>query len=194
MNIFERELAGETISPADPDFPSVHEVIHNAFRLTSTLNRLDYGNKKINEILCELFGKNLDETTTLIPPFYTDFGRNTVIGKNCMIQQCCTFFDRGGITIGNGVFIGPKVNLVTLNHDMNPSNRNATIARPIVIKNNVWIGINATVLQGVTVGENAIIGAGAVVTKDVPPNTIVAGNPARMIKTIDISESKGQVT
>ena len=168
MNIFERELAGETISPSDPDFPPVHEVIHNAFKLTSKLNRLDYGDEKAREVLCELFGKELDNSTTLITPFYTDFGKNTVIGKNCMIQQCCTFFDRGGITIGNGVFIGPKVNLVTLNHDMNPLNRNATIAKPIVIEDNVWIGINATVLQGVTVGENSVIGAGAVVTKDVP--------------------------
>ncbi|MDE6834068.1 MAG: sugar O-acetyltransferase [Ruminococcus sp.] len=191
MNIFERELAGEIISPSDPDFPPVHEVIHHAFELTSELNRLNYGDKKSREILRELFGKELDESITLIPPFYTDFGKNTVIGKNCMIQQCCTFFDRGGITIGNGVFIGPKVNLVTLNHDLNLPNRSATIAKPIVIKDNVWIGINATVLQGVTVGENAVIGAGAVVTKDVPPNTVVAGNPAQIIKTIDISEHKG---
>lgn len=187
MNIFERELAGEMISPSDPDFPLILEVIHHAFELTSKLNRLDYGDIKIKEILHELFGKEIDDTTTLIPPFYTDFGKNTVIGKNCMIQQCCTFFDRGGITIGNGVFIGPKVNLITLNHDLNPANRSATIAKPIVIKDNVWIGINATILQGVTVGENAIIAAGAVVTKDVPSNTIVGGNPAKIIKMIDTS-------
>ena len=187
MNIFERELAGEKISPSDPDFPPILEVIHHAFKLTSKLNRLDYGDEKAKEILHELFGKALDDSTTLIPPFYTDFGKNTVIGKNCMIQQCCTFFDRGGITIGNGVFIGPKVNLVTLNHDLNPANRSATIAKPIVIKDGVWIGINATILQGVTVGENAVIAAGAVVTKDVPPNTIVGGNPAKIIKTIDTS-------
>lgn len=160
MNIFERELSGEIISPSDPEFPPILEVIHHAFELTSKLNSLNYGDQKAKEILCELFGKELHDSTTLIPPFYTDFGRNTVIGKNCMIQQCCTFFDRGGITIGNGVFIAPKVNLITLNHDLNPSNRSATIAKPIVIKDNVWIGINATVLQGVTVGENAVISAG----------------------------------
>ncbi len=187
MNIFERELAGETISPSDPDFQPILEVIHHAFKLTSKLNRLDYGDEKAKKILHELFGKALDDSTTLIPPFYTDFGKNTVIGKNCMIQQCCTFFDRGGITIGNDVFIGPKVNLITLNHDLNPANRSATIARPIVIKDGVWVGINATILQGVTIGENAVIGAGAVVTKDVPPNTIVGGNPAKIIKTIDTS-------
>lgn len=189
MNIFERELAGGTISPSDPDFPPIHEVIHHAFELTSKLNRLDYGDARAKEILYELFGKELDDSTTLKPPFYTDFGKNTVIGKKCMIQQCCTFFDRGGITIGNGVFIGPKVNLITLNHDLDPANRSATIAKPIVIKDNVWIGINETILQGVTIGENAVIGAGAVVTKDVPPNAVVGGNPAKIIKTIDTSNS-----
>lgn len=187
MNIFERELAGETISPSDPDFLPILEVIHHAFELTSKLNRLDYGDTKTKEILHELFGKELDDSTTLKPPFYTDFGKNTVIGKNCMIQQCCTFFDRGGITIGNGVFVGPKVNLITLNHDLDSANRSTTNAKPIVIKDNVWIGINATILQGVTVGENAVIGAGAVVTKDVPSNTVVGGNPAKIIKTINTS-------
>ena len=100
------------------------------------------------------------------------------IGKGCFIQQCCTFF----VTIGNEVFIGPKVNLITINHDVNPENRNATYGRPIVIEDKVWIGINSTILPGVKIGYGAIVGAGSVVTKDVPAMTIVAGNPARIIK------------
>lgn len=96
------------------------------------------------------------------------------------------FFDRGGITLGDNVFIGPKVNLITINHDANPDNRSATYGRPIVIEDKVWIGINSTVLPGVKIGHGAIIGANSVVTKDVAPNTIVAGNPARFIKNIEI--------
>ena len=106
------------------------------------------------------------------------------IGKGCFIQQCCTFFGRGGIAIGNEVFIGPKVNLITINHDVNPENRSATYGRPIVIEDNVWIGINSTILPGVKIGYGAIVGAGSVVTKDVPAMTIVTGNPARIIKRI----------
>ena len=104
--------------------------------------------------------------------------------KGCFIQQCCTFFGRGGIAIGNEVFIGPKVNLITINHDVNPENSSATYGRPIVIEDKVWIGINSTILPGVKIGYGAIVGAGSVVTKDVPAMTIVAGNPARIIKRI----------
>ena len=89
------------------------------------------------------------------------------------------------MTLEDGVFIAPKVNLTTLNHDFNPENRSATQAKPIHIKKNAWIGIASTILPRVTVGENSIVGAGSVVTKDVPDNSIVAGNPAKFIKRID---------
>ena len=118
------------------------------------------------------------------PPFYVDYGKNIRIGKGCWIQQGCTFFDRGGITIGDGVFIAPKVNLITINHDPNPDNRSATYGRPIVIEDKVWIGIGATVLPGVRIGYGSIVGANSVVTHDVPPMTIVGGNPAKFIKKI----------
>ena len=93
--------------------------------------------------------------------------------------------EAGGIIVGNDVFIGPKVNLITINHDVNPDNRSATYGRPIVIEDKVWIGINSTILPGVRIGYGAIVGAGSVVTKDVPAMTVVAGNPARIIKTIE---------
>lgn len=184
-NIFERELKGEVISPTkEPDFHLILDVINHALKLTTELNQLNYSNPRAKALLKELFGKELDETTTLIPPFYTDFGRNITVGKGCMIQQCCTFFDRGGILIGNNVAIAPKVNLITLNHDFSPSNRDATFCSPITIEDNVWIGINATVLPGTTIGKNAVVAANSVVTKDVAPNTIVGGNPAIFIKMI----------
>jgi acetyltransferase-like isoleucine patch superfamily enzyme len=92
--------------------------------------------------------------------------------------------DRGGITLEDEVLIGPKVNLITTNHPINPSERRATISNPIVIKKRAWIGAAATIMPGVTIGENSIVAAGAVVTKDVPANTIVGGVPAKVIKTI----------
>jgi len=93
--------------------------------------------------------------------------------------------DQGGITIGDDALIGPKVNLITINHIMDPAKRKSTISKPIVIGKNVWIGAGATVLSGVTIGENSVIAAAAVVTKDVPPNKVVAGVPARIVSSIE---------
>lgn len=83
------------------------------------------------------------------------------------------------------MFIGPKCNLITINHDVDPENRSATYGRPIVIEDKVWIGINSTILPGVRIGYGSIVGAQSVVTRDVPSMTIVAGNPARIIKKIE---------
>lgn len=147
-DILRRELDREAISPDDSEFYKILEIINEALFLTTQLNQLDYRDAKTAELIEKLLGSKLDKSTTLIQPFYTDFGKNITIGKGCMVQQLCTFFDRGGITIGNDVFIGSKVNLVTLNHELHSERRSTTIAKPIVIENHVWIGINATILPG----------------------------------------------
>ena len=100
----------------------------------------------------------------------------------------CKFQDQGGIFIGDGALIGHNVVLATLNHAKSPDNRATMIPSPIHIGRNVWIGSNATVLPGVTIGDRAIVAAGAVVTTDVPENTIVGGVPARIIRTIQKEE------
>jgi len=90
----------------------------------------------------------------------------------------------GGITIDDGVLIAPKVSLLSEGHGISPSERHSLIPKPVHIKKNAWIGAGATILQGVTVGENAVVAAGAVVSRDVPDNTIVAGVPARVVKEV----------
>lgn len=140
--------------------------------------------RKIRKLFFRLIGKKTDESFLLFPPFYTDCGKNITVGKNVFINSGCCFQDQGGITIGDGALIGHQVVLATLNHDLNPERRKSMKAAPIVIGKNVWIGAHATVLAGVSIGDNAVIAAGAVVTKDVPPMTVVAGIPAKTVKSV----------
>jgi acetyltransferase-like isoleucine patch superfamily enzyme len=186
-DIFERDKSGELISIDDPEYPRLFEVILKAIRTTAELNSIitdDLG--KIREIFSRLIGKPVDESFFIIPPFYTDFGENIHIGKNVFVNHACTFMDRGGITLEDEVLIGPKVNLITTNHPINPSERRATISNPIVIKKRAWIGAAATIMPGVTIGENSVVAAGAVVTRDVPANSIVGGVPAKLIKNLPV--------
>lgn len=153
-------------------------------KLAAEMNTGYRTQEEVHEFMERILGKPLDSSSTVLTPFYVDYGKNTEIGKDCWIQQCCTFFGRCGIKIGNGVFIGPKCNLITINYLEDPEERSTTYGAPIVLEDKVWLGINVTVLPGVTIGYGSIVGANSVVTKDVPPMTIVAGNPAHIIRKI----------
>lgn len=155
-----------------------------AIRQTMELNTKYHTPEEIVEILSALTGETVDQSVTLFPPFYTDFGRNIHLGKNMFINSCCNFQDQGGIYIGDNVLIGHRVVLATIDHDLNPYDRTNHCA-PIRIGDRVWIGSGAIITKGVTIGDGAVIAAGAVVTKDVPANTVVGGVPAKVIKTIE---------
>lgn len=184
MDIFERDLAGEVISVQDPEFYKINAVIEQTQKLLAELNNSYHTKEEIRDIFSRLTGRQVDESFELFAPFYTDFGRNIVVGENVFINQNCTFMDRGGITLEDRVLIAPRVNLITINHILAPQSRRDTESRPIHICKNVWLGTGVTVMPGVTVGENTIIAAGAVVTKDIPPGVIAAGIPAKIIKEI----------
>ena len=184
MNIFERMRAGELIRTDEPDYPQIHAAIRRAFRITGELNSAYRTEDETRAALSELTGRSIDPSTTVMLPFYTDFGQSTRFGKNVFVNFGCGFMDRGGIEIEDDVLIGPKVNLITENHAEQPELRRHVYGRPIVVRRGAWIGAGATVLPGVTVGAHAIVAAGAVVTKDVPDYAVVAGVPARIVKTI----------
>lgn len=184
MDIFERMERGELIRNDDPEYPKVYEAIMRAFRITGRLNSSYHDADQTRSILSELTGRKIDEGTSVIAPFYTDFGQFTRFGKNVFVNFGCSFMDRGGITIDDGALIGPQVKLITENHAEEPEMRQHVYSRPIKIKSKAWLGAGVTVLPGVTIGRNAIVGAGAVVTKDVPDNSVVAGVPARVIKSL----------
>lgn len=174
------------ISTASPEWSAEADDIRRGMRLTAELNKLSLDDAvRIRELFSELTGRQVDATFSLIPPFYTAGGRRIRVGRKVFINQCCTIYDMGGVDIADLVMIGPNVNIITVGHAMDPSQRRTYIdASPIVIKENVWIATGVTILGGVTVGENSVVGAGAVVTKDVPPNTFVAGVPATVIRPL----------
>lgn len=182
-NIFEIMKTGGEVRQDHPQYAVFMEVVANTLKQVAAMNSLG-DVSEIRNKLSEIIGSQIDETTGIFAPFYINFGKHTKIGKNVFINHACSFLDLGGITIEDDVLIGPKVNLVTENHPIEPNNRKTLICKPIVIKRNSWIGAGATILPGVTVGENAVVAAGSVVTKDVPNNTIVAGVPAKHVKDI----------
>lgn len=152
-----------------------------AMKITAVLNQGYHEPEEIRALMEKLTGAPIDELFRMFPPFYTDCGKNIHIGKNVFINCGCHFQDQGGIYIGDGALIGSQVVLATINHGRKPEERADNIPAPIRIGKRVWVGSHATILPGVSVGDGAIVAAGAVVTKDVPPNTVVGGVPAKVI-------------
>lgn len=173
------------VNVSDEAYEMFHQLSQRAIKLTVGLNNFYHTPEKIVKIFSELTNKEVDSSFRLFPPFYTDCGINITVGKNVFINSCCNFQDQGGIEIGNNVLIGHKVVLATINHKFSIDKRLEMIIDKIIIKDNVWIGSNTTILQGVTIGCGSIIGAGSVVTKNVPNNCVVAGNPAKIIRYLN---------
>ena len=169
-----------------PESAAMVAEVKRAMAITARLNRLTFDDAAdVRALFGELIGTQVDDGFTLIPPFYATGGTGMKLGRNVFVNQNCTFYDLGGLEIGDDVMIGPNVSLITSGHPVEPSRRrDGVIAKPIVIERNVWIGAGATIIGGVTIGENAVVAAAAVVTRDVPPNTLVGGNPAKIIRSI----------
>lgn len=179
--------AGEPIPAKSEVHLFMIGLAQEAMRVTAELNTSYHEPDDVCALISKLIGKPVDASFGMFPPFYTDCGKNIHIGKNVFINSGCRFQDQGGIFIGDDVLIGHNVVLATLNHGFAPEDRGTTYPAPIHIEKGVWIGANVTVLQGVTIGKNAVIAAGAVVTRDVPPDTISGGVPAKVIKKIEVA-------
>ncbi len=164
---------------------AMREVSAETRKLCAEMNNGVYTDEEIRNYMSGITGHEIDESFSLFVPFTADFGKNIKIGKNVFINSGCRFQDQGGITIGDGSLIGHNVVLATINHDYDPKNRGTMFLKPIVLETNSWIGSNATILPGITIGENSVVAAGSVVTKDVPANTIVAGNPAKFMSNLE---------
>lgn len=178
--------SGAPIVPGTPVHGIMCELAQRALQITMEMNSSYHTPEELRMLMSRLTGKAIPDSFNMFPPFYTDCGVNLHIGENVFFNSGCRFQDQGGIYIGDGCLIGHNVVLATINHDFDPANRGTNLPEPIRIGKNVWIGANATILPGVTIGDNAVIAAGAVVTKDVPANTVVGGVPAKQIRKIDL--------
>ena len=180
MNSKARVIAGSETSL------KMHALAQRAMQYTAQINNKYNTPEELRKLMSELIGQELDKGFGLFPPFYSDCGRNIHIEKNVFINSGCRFQDQGGVYIGENSLIGHNVVIATLNHEMDPYSRADLHPKPIHIGKRVWIGSGSTLLPGVTIGDNSIVGAGSIVTKDVPPKVIVAGNPAKFIKNIEV--------
>ena len=159
----------------------------NARRITRLFNQtVETEDQKRTELLIELFGST-GEKIQIEPDFRCDYGYNLHVGANFFANFNCVFLDVCEIRIGDNCMIAPGVHIYTATHPVSPVDRNkgTEYGIPVIIGDNVWIGGSAVINPGVNIGNNVVIASGAVVTKDVPANVIVGGNPARIIKGFD---------
>lgn len=193
MTEWERMTSGRLYNPANAEIDRRHE---RGMSLCDRYNRTPYRRRRKKErLLQRLIPSSVGKNLGVFSPFYCEYGENIIVGKNCFINYNGIFMDIAPITLEDGVMIGANVTLATPVHpylgderiikDYPDGFHDLEYAKPITIKKNCWISSGAIISGGVTVGENSIVAAGAVVTKDVPPNTIVGGVPARVIRSID---------
>ncbi|MQS75185.1 sugar O-acetyltransferase [Lactobacillus halodurans] len=166
----------------------IDRIVEENSKIITKINQTYHSKNERRQLFSHLFGYQIPSTTDIKAPFNADLGCHTFVKDNVFINKDCFFIDLGGIWIDSNVKLGPRVNLITANHDENPSKRQNLITHAIHIKNNAWLGANVTVLPGVTIGENSIVGASSVVTKNVEPNSIVVGSPAKKIRQINFEK------
>jgi len=180
---YERMLAGDLYVSDDPDITREQFAaarLMDAYNATS-VDALEERWRLLQELLGEV-----GEGTVLRPPLYVDYGSHIRVGARTFANYGLVALDVAPITIGDDVQIGPNVQLLTPTHPVEAEPRRAKweAAKPISIGDNVWLGGGVIVLPGVTIGENTVVGAGSVVTRDLPPNVVAAGNPARVIREL----------
>jgi maltose O-acetyltransferase len=178
----EKMLAGERYNCLDADLDAERQQVKELL----WRHNMTQAAPERQAILQQMLG-HIGQDSIVEPPFYCVYGKNITIGDHVYLNTSCIILDCNTVHIGHHVMIGPNVQIYTPAHDLQAEARiqGWEVAKPIVIEDNVWIGGGAILLPGVTIGRNAVVGAGAVVTRNVPANTVVVGNPARVLREIE---------
>jgi len=177
----EKMLAGELYDACDPELTEERKIARELIRLYNASTESD----DREGILRRLLG-HIGEGVIIEPPFYCDYGTYIHLGNRVYMNFGCVILDCNEVRIGDNVMFGPYVQIYAAHHPIKASERirGLELAHPIRIGNNVWLGGGTIVLPGVTIGDDTTIGAGSVVTKDIPPGVVAAGNPCRVIREI----------
>ncbi|ETY73370.1 sugar O-acetyltransferase [Lactiplantibacillus fabifermentans] len=185
----DRMLAGELYIADDPQLAKENLRAKRVTRLFNQTTELEKDQRQ--QLLGEMF-KSIGAGGYIEPPFHTDYGTNTTIGKSFYANYDAIFVDVAPITIGDNVFMGPRVGLYTAGHPIDAAIRAEQLeyGYPITIGDNVWFGGNVVVNPGVTIGSNVVIGSGSIVTKDIPDNVVAVGNPCRVLREITAADQK----
>lgn len=178
----EKMIAGELYFANDPELVSDRMFARSQSQI---INQAESAELR-SQLLKETFGRT-GKKIYMEPVINFDYGYNIFVGENFYANFNCTFLDVSTIEIGDNCMFAPNVQLYTATHPLHPVKRNSGLeyAKPIKIGNNVWLGGGVIVTPGVTLGDNVVVGAGSVVTKSFPDNVVIAGNPARIIKTVE---------
>lgn len=179
----ERMLAGELYIADDPELAA--DALRAAL-LTENYNASSAADPDARRALLEKLFDSIGDDVEIRPPLQVDYGYRITVGNGTFVNFGAIMLDVAPITIGSDVQIGPNVQLLTPTHPLDPDLRRAKweSAQPITIGDNVWLGGGAIVGPGVTIGENTVVGAGAVVTRDLPPNVVATGVPARVTRRL----------
>ena len=182
-NVFEKIDKTSVGTKEDSASALMHKEILRSHKLSLKISSMSPEDEGYKETFEELLMDKIDDSVMIFSPFYCDCGQRLKLGKNITINKGATILPAGLVVIEDNVLIGPDVKIITINHDIY-DRHNKCYLKKITIKNNAWICTGAIILPGVTIGRNSVVAAGTVVTKDVPDNTVVGGNPAKIIKNI----------
>ena len=182
-DIFDKLKNNQAVPFSDPEYYKIPDACRKTKKLLLEMNS-KFDQAEIIDLLTKITSSEIDNSVTVFTPLHINYGKNTKFGKNVFVNFDCTFLDLGGITIEDDVMLAPGVKILSESHPVAPDRRQMLTTGAIHIKKNAWIGANAVILAGVTIGENSVVAAGAVVSKDVPANSVAAGVPAQIIKSI----------